>query len=90
MSTALDNRTDETTELSNYEPGDEERFAHYVKKEDILNANINGVPCRALCGKEWLPNRLAEQFPVCPECKDIYDNVVETKNPSSGSGGGAQ
>lgn len=84
MSTALDNRTDESTDLSTHEPGDQERFAHFVKKEDILRANIEGIPATALCGKQWLPNRIPEQFPVCPECQEIMDTVVGTKVPGGG------
>jgi hypothetical protein len=35
-----------------------------------------------LCGKVWVPSRDPSRFPVCPECKDIYDNVL-TGEPSS-------
>lgn len=52
--------------------GDHDRFAHYVRKEDILRANVEGVPVMALCGKKWIPNRDPSRFPVCPTCKEIY------------------
>lgn len=51
--------------------GDHDRFAHYVRKDDIVRANVEGVPVRALCGKRWIPNRDPSKYPVCPTCKDI-------------------
>ena len=56
--------------------GDHERFAHYVKKEKILESAITGKPVRALCGKKWTPGRDPEKFPVCPTCKEIYESLV--------------
>jgi hypothetical protein len=83
MSTALDSRTDEATELDVQEPGDHDLFAHYVKKDAITRAAIEGTPVVALCGKQWVPTRDGMKFPVCPDCKDIFENVVETKLPGS-------
>lgn len=57
------------------EPGDHERFSHYVKKEKILESALTGKPVRALCGKKWLPNRNPDKFPICPECKKIYERL---------------
>lgn len=51
--------------------GDHDRFAHYVKKEDILKSAVEGMPVVALCGKVWVPNRDPERYPVCPTCKEI-------------------
>lgn len=67
------------------EPGDHERFAHYVRKEKILESALSGDPVIALCGKVWIPGRDPQRFPVCPTCKEIYQGL----NPGSdGSGGG--
>ncbi len=55
------------------EPGDDERFSHYVRKEKILESAMTGMPVIALCGKVWTPNRDPQRFPVCPECKEIID-----------------
>lgn len=55
------------------EPGDSERFSHYVRKEKILEAAVTGQPVIALCGKVWIPNRDPQRFPVCPACKEILD-----------------
>ena len=57
------------------EPGDHERFAHYVRKEKILESALSGEPVVALCGKVWVPGRDPDKFPVCPVCKDIYDGM---------------
>ncbi len=59
------------------EPGDHERFSHYVKKEKILESALTGKPVRALCGKKWTPGRDPEKFPVCPPtCKEIYESMA--------------
>ena len=57
------------------EPGDHERFAHYVRKEKILESALSGEPVVALCCKVWVPNRDPKRFPVCPVCKEIYDGL---------------
>jgi hypothetical protein len=57
--------------------GDHDRFSHYVRKDKILPSAIEGTPVRALCGKKWVPNRDPKKFPVCPECKDIYDKLKD-------------
>jgi hypothetical protein len=57
------------------EPGDHERFAHYVRKEKILQSAVSGTPVVALCGKVWVPGRDPSKFPVCPVCKEIYEGL---------------
>ena len=57
------------------EPGDHERFAHYVKKEKILESAVTGIPAIALCGKVWIPSRDPSKFPVCPTCKEIFEGL---------------
>lgn len=66
------------------EPGDSERFSHYVRKEKIMESALTGEPVIALCGKVWTPGRDPEKFPVCPDCKAIYDGL----NPGGGKGKG--
>lgn len=66
--TILDERID-----TSVGDGDHERFAHYVKKNDLMPSAIEGTPLEALCGKKWVPTRDPEKFPVCPECKEIYE-----------------
>jgi hypothetical protein len=57
------------------EPGDHERFAHYVRKEKIPESAVTGEPVTALCGKVWVPGRDPNRFPVCPTCKEIYQGL---------------
>lgn len=57
------------------EPGDHEKFSHYVPKDKILESAMTGEPVRALCGKLWIPNRDPEKFPVCPQCKEVYESL---------------
>ena len=68
------------------EPGDHERFAHYVRKEKVLESALSGEPVVALCGKVWVPGRDPNKFPVCPVCKEIYDGL--RPGPGEGDGGG--
>ncbi|MFD3443895.1 DUF3039 domain-containing protein [Microbacteriaceae bacterium 4G12] len=73
----LDRELDELLEQEHIEPGDHERFSHYVKKEKILESALTGKPVVALCGKKWLPGRDPQKFPVCPDCKKIYDRLKD-------------
>lgn len=66
--------------------GDHERFSHYVPKADLMEAMVNGYPVIALCGKVWVPSRDPERFPVCPECKDIWEGLDKGDGGDSGSG----
>ncbi|GAA2021272.1 DUF3039 domain-containing protein [Pseudokineococcus marinus] len=67
------------------EPGDHERFAHYVRKEKIMESALSGEPVTALCGKVWVPGRDPKRFPVCPQCKEVYEGLRE---PADGGGSG--
>ena len=57
--------------------GDHERFAHYVVKDKIVESSVTGTPLVALCGKVWVPSRDPKRYPVCPECKEIYESLPE-------------
>lgn len=69
------------------EPGDHERFAHYVQKEKILESALTGSPVIALCGKVWVPGRDPNKFPVCPACKEIYEGLPDGGDGDPGSEG---
>lgn len=75
---------EQTETESELEPGDRERFAHYVRKEKILESAVSGTPVIALCGKVWVPGRDPSKFPVCPVCKEIYEGL---RKPEDGEGG---
>ena len=70
------------------EPGDHERFAHYVRKEKVLESAMTGEPVTALCGKVWVPGRDPNKFPVCPQCKEIYEGLP--RGGKDGPGGDGQ
>lgn len=61
------------------EAGDHERFAHYVLKDKIVESAVTGTPVIALCGKVWVPNRDPKKFPVCPQCKELYEMGPEAR-----------
>ena len=65
---------EEETQTS-HDDGDHERFAHYVRKDKIVESAVTGAPVIALCGKVWVPNRDPQKFPVCPDCKKIYEKL---------------
>jgi len=77
--TVVDERTDTRTE-----EGDHEKFSHYVPKDELTEAMIMGHPVVALCGKVWVPSRDPERFPVCPECKDIWESLDGDEGDPSG------
>lgn len=66
----VDERVEEQVEA-----GDHERFAHYVQKDKIVESAVMGAPVVALCGKVWIPNRDPGKFPVCPQCKVIFEGL---------------
>lgn len=65
------------------EPGDHERYSHYVRKDKVVESAVMGTPVVALCGKVWIPNRDPEKFPVCPECKEIYEGMKANESGDS-------
>lgn len=67
------NKTEE--KLDQVEAGDHERYSHYVKKNKIVESAVMGNAVVALCGKVWVPSRDPERFPVCPECKAIFEKL---------------
>ncbi|MFC7405113.1 DUF3039 domain-containing protein [Georgenia alba] len=68
-------------------PGDDERYAHYVRKDKITAAAVSGQPVVALCGKVWTPGRDPKKYPVCPTCKAIYEGM-HGDGDDSGAGKG--
>ena len=74
MSSSIDQALQPISDLK-LDDGDHEKFAHYVKKEDIVESAVTGKPVIALCGKVWVPNRDPQKFPVCPQCQEIYNQL---------------
>lgn len=59
------------------DPGDHDKFAHYVEKEKLADAMVFGHALQALCGKRWVPTRDGLKFPVCPECKKRWEELTD-------------
>ncbi|UDY22793.1 DUF3039 domain-containing protein [Nocardioides sp. Kera G14] len=78
--TALDERVKEREQTLPTEEGDHDRFSHYVPKDDLTEAMVMGYPVIALCGKVWVPSRDGTKFPVCPECKEIFEGLGDDDN----------
>ena len=70
-------------ELQHLEDGDHERFSHYVPKDKLMEAMVNGTPVVALCGKVWVPSRDPQKFPVCPDCKEIWESMQDGDGPDA-------
>lgn len=83
--TSVLERTETREEL---EPGDRDRFAHYVRKEKIVESALSGKPVIALCGKVWVPGRDPSKFPVCPACKAILEGMRGREGDDGVEGGG--
>lgn len=83
-STSVLERTETTEQV---EPGDHERFAHYVRKNKIMESALTGEPVIALCGKVWVPGRDPNKFPVCPICQEIYNGLRPPQDEGGSSGG---
>lgn len=81
FSTDTDVREDRRTVPT--DAGDHDRMSHYVTKEKLTEAMVMGTPVVALCGKVWVPSRSPEKYPVCPECKEIWE---ELQDDAPGSG----
>ena len=75
---SLDSDTDLLTrpELEDDE-GSHDRFAHYIKKEKVVESAVTGKAVRALCGKKWVPSHDPEKYPICPTCKAIFDSMPD-------------
>jgi hypothetical protein len=72
---------EERTELQQ-DAGDHDRFSHYVPRDKLMRALVEGTPVRALCGKLWTPSRDPNRYPVCPECKEIWESLPEGQDRS--------
>jgi hypothetical protein len=55
---------------------EEPSLAHIVRKDDIMNGYINGVPVLALCGVRFIPTRDPNKFPLCQGCKERIGELL--------------
>jgi len=73
--TAVKERVGEREETIPSEEGDHDRYSHYADKDKVTEAMVMGTPVVALCGKVWVPSRDGSKFPVCPECKEVWESM---------------
>ena len=64
-----------TRPVEQEDDGGHDRFAHYIKKEKIVESAVTGKSVKALCGKKWVPSRDPQKYPICPICKEIFDGL---------------
>ena len=64
-----------TKPVEQEDDGGHDRFAHYIKKEKIVESAVTGKKVRALCGKKWVPSRDPQKYPICPVCKEIFEGL---------------
>lgn len=66
---------DTRDEVKTEEPGDHDRFSHFVdsRRFDVTEAAVFGTAVVAECGKVFIPTR-DPKFGVCPECQTIVDH----------------
>lgn len=74
--TAVLERPEEQEQTQRSDSGDADRFAHYVSRDRIAESQLTGRPVVALCGKVWVPKHDPSQYPICPECKRIYEEMM--------------
>lgn len=66
----VDTKADQRTDS-----GDHDKFSHYVHRDDMMEAMVEGKPVIALCGKIWVPTRDGKKFPICPACKELFETL---------------
>ncbi|MGH8960654.1 MAG: DUF3039 domain-containing protein [Jatrophihabitantaceae bacterium] len=68
-------QTLESPKTSDADTGNE--VFHYVRKAKIAESAVLGTMVEALCGEIFPVTKTPKPgSPVCPACKDIYDNVL--------------
>jgi hypothetical protein len=63
------------TEIDITQDGAHDKFAHYVDRDDMMEAFVYGTPIMALCGKIWVPSREGSGYKTCPTCEEIHSQL---------------
>ena len=64
----------EKTEIELDENG-EQKFSHYAESTSVTEGYVMGTPVMAICGKLFVPSRDPNKFPICPVCKEIFQEM---------------
>lgn len=68
-------QTLESPQTSETDTGNE--VFHYVRKAKIAESAVMGTMVQALCGEIFPVTKTPKPgSPVCPQCKEIYENVL--------------
>lgn len=76
MKNVFDSNLNKLTDDSKHETTDDV-YSHYATKESILKAVLNGNDVEALCGEIWLIGRDPEDYIICPNCENIFEEISE-------------
>lgn len=67
----------ERPDVRESDTGNAKEVFHYVRKNKIAESAVMGTMVQALCGAVFPVTKAPKSdSPVCPACKDIYDNVL--------------
>lgn len=80
VGTAVLERPETKEESKRDDGGDADRFSHYVSKSKMMESQMTGKPVIALCGKVWVPKHDGKKYPVCPDCKRIYEERMSSRS----------
>jgi hypothetical protein len=72
--------TDLEVRLSDPDLQEDNRFSHYVRKDDAMSGYVEGTPIKALCGLVWVPSRDPNRYPVCQRCKDVLSQMASASS----------
>ncbi len=61
-------------EVQDSDTTDPGRYAHYIKRRHVTDAYVFGHEVEALCGHRFVPTQDPEKKPVCPVCKQIFED----------------
>lgn len=78
--------TSTTPKVQDPGDGNHDLFSHYVSKADLGAFYMASIIPTALCGKKWAPGKDPRRFPVCPDCKAVYEQMQpgDPENPDYG------
>lgn len=72
------------TDTSPPSTGEGDIYAHYADKNKWVEAMVEGKAIRVLCGREIVPCYDPSRFPICPDCKTIYDSLPTVAGEGNG------
>lgn len=56
--------------------GTGKRYAHFVDRRKLTDAIVFGREMTAICGTKFIPSRAPEKFPVCEQCRAVWETLT--------------